>query len=436
MELIKDFLRVPFWVVWRYLFAPVAALRRGVPIAMAWNDPQWGKGGGGKQDGPPDLDELWRDFNRRLNGLFGRQGGNGGNGSEGGGAQSGGGRGFNFPGGAGVLLGVAALVWLASGFYIVDAGERGVVLRFGKYLETTMPGPRWHLPYPLDTVEVVNVEQVRTVEVGYQNNVKAKVLSEALMLTDDENIIDLQFSVQYTLKDPEDYLFSNRHPDNAVKQAAETAMREIVGKSKMDYVLYEGRADVAARATKLMQDLLDRYKTGINISKVNMQQAQPPEQVQAAFDDAVKAGQDRERLKNEGQAYANDVIPRARGVAARLMEEAEGHKSRVVSQAEGDAARFRLIQSEYAKAPQVTRERLYQDAMQQVLTSATKVLIDDKQGGNLLYLPLDKLMQLSGNPQASVDVQPQASSPPVTQVPDPLSRSRDAFRSRDREVRP
>lgn len=432
MELIKDFLRVPFWVVQRYILGPIAAIRRGAPIAMAWNDPQWGNNSGGKRDGPPDLDELWRNVNRRLNGLFGRKGG-----GDGGGGASGGGRDFNLPGGAGLLVGLAFLLWLASGFYIVDAGQRGVVLRFGKYVETTQPGPRWHLPFPVESKEVVNVEQVRTVEVGYKNNVKAKMLDEAQMLTDDENIIDLQFSVQYTLKDPEDYLFSNRSPDDAVKQVAESAMREIVGKSKMDYVLYEGRADIAVRATKLIQDLLDRYKTGINISKVNMQQAQPPEQVQAAFDDAVKAGQDRERLKSEGQAYANDVIPRASGVAARLIEEANGHKARVVSQAEGDASRFTQILTEYSRAPQVTRERLYQDTMQQVMSSTTKVLVDDKQGGNLIYLPLDKLMQMTGSGQPSAETPPAvAPAAPNTAAQDTLFRSRDAFRSRDREERP
>lgn len=402
---------------------------------MAWNDPQWGNQNGGNRGngGPPDLDELWKNFNRRLNGMFGRKGAGGDE------PPARGGRDFNVPGGAGLLVVLAVLVWLATGFYIVDAGERGVVLRFGKYAETTMPGPRWHLPFPVESVEVVNVEQVRTVEVGYHNNVKAKVQSESLMLTDDENIIDLQFSVQYTLKDPEDYLFANRDPDEAVKQAAETAMREIVGKSKMDYVLYEGRADIAVRATKLMQDILDRYKTGISVSKLNMQNAQPPEQVQAAFDDAVKAGQDRERFKNEGQAYANDVIPKARGVSARLMEEASGYKQRVVAQAEGEASRFKQVLVEYGKAPQVTRERLYQDAMQQVLSSTTKVMVDDKQGGNLLYLPLDKLMQMTQGAQPAVqDAQPQA---PVeqtakSQTNDGLFRSRDAFRSRDREERP
>ena len=410
---------------------------------MAWNDPQWGnQGGGGNKNagGPPDLDELWKNVNRRLNEIFGKKSGGGG-GDEpprvGGGFQ----REFKIPGGAGLLIGLAVVVWLASGFYIIDAGERGVVLRFGKFAETTMPGPRWHLPYPVETVEVVNVEQVRTVEVGYKNNVKSKVLNEALMLTDDENIVDLQFSVQYLLKDPEDYLFANRHPDEAVKHAAETAMREIVGKSKMDYVLYEGRADIAARATKLMQDILDRYKTGIQISKLNMQNAQPPEQVQAAFDDAVKAGQDRERFKNEGQSYANDVIPKARGVASRLLEEAQGYKERVVAQSEGEASRFKQVLVEYSKSPQVTRERLYQDTMQQVLSNTTKVMVDDKQGGNLLYLPLDKLMNMtqSGTPGQTVPQQieqtPQRQDSTTPTRNEDLFRSRDAFRARDREVR-
>lgn len=412
------------------------------PIRMAWNDPQWGNQGGNKNSGgPPDLDELWKNFNRRLNSLFGKKSGGGGNEPPriGGGFPSD----FKIPGGAGLLIGVAVVVWLASGFYIVDAGERGVVLRFGKFAETTMPGPRWHLPFPLETAELVNVEQVRTVEVGYTNNVKSKVLSESLMLTDDENIIDLQFSVQYLLKDPEDYLFNNREPDPAVKHAAETAMREVVGKSKMDYVLYEGRAEVAVQATKLMQEILDRYKTGIQISKLNMQNAQPPEQVQAAFDDAVKAGQDRERFKNEGQSYANDVIPKAAGVASRLLEEAQGYKQRVVAQAEGEASRFKQVLVEYTKAPQVTRERLYQDTMQQVLSNTTKVMVDDKQGGNLLYLPLDKLMNMTQSGAAPAQINPQhveqAAQRQDSVAPtrnEDLFRSRDAFRGRDREARP
>ena len=408
---------------------------------MAWNDPQWGNDkqgggkGGGNNSGPPDLDELWRRFNERLNGLLGGKGRPAR--PEGGGFGTGGGRGlpsFHVPGGAGLLVVLAVLVWLASGFYIVDTGQRGVVLRFGKFVETTLPGPRWHLPYPFEAVEVVNVEQVRTVEVGFRNNVKSKVLSEALMLTDDENIIDLQFSVQYTIKSPEDYLFMNRNPDEAVMGAAETAIREVVGKSKMDFVLYEGRAEVADRGTKLMQQILDRYKTGIAISKLNMQNAQPPEQVQAAFDDAVKAGQDRERLKNEGQAYANDVIPKARGVASRLIEEASGYKQRVIANAQGEASRFNQVLVEYSKSPQVTRERLYQDAMQQVMSSTTKVVVDDKQGGNLLYLPLDKLMQAAGAVNAAESPAPVAA--PMAAPADTSTRGRDAFRGRDREERP
>ena len=401
---------------------------------MAWNDPQWGKDdkprGNRGDSGPPDLDELWRNFNQRLNGMFKRRGGGSAGGGSGKAAPN-----FELPG-IGLIIAIIAVLWLSSGFYIVEAGQRGVVLRFGKYVETTMPGPRWHLPYPAEAVEKVNVDQVRTVEVGYRNTVKSKVQSESLMLTDDENIIDLQFSVQYTIKDPEDYLFMNRSPDEAVMQAAETAMREIVGKSKMDFVLYEGRAEIAAKSTKLMQDILDRYKTGINVSKLNMQNAQPPEQVQAAFDDAVKAGQDRERLKNEGQAYANDVIPKARGVAARLIEEAEGYKQKVVANAQGDAARFNQILVEYTKAPQVTRERLYQDAMQQILTSTTKIMMDDKGGNNLLYLPLDKLMQLTTPGATLPEATPPVSAAPASAPQENLFRSRDAFRTRDREARP
>jgi len=393
---------------------------------MALNDPQWGRRG---SQGPPDLDDVWRRFNEKLNALFGR------------GRVPGGGPGSvapkQFGGGLGLLIALVLLIWLASGFYIVDASQRGVVLRFGKYLETTQPGPRWHLPYPIESVEVVNLSQVRTVEVGYRNNVRSKVLKESLMLTDDENIIDIQFAVQYILKSPEEYLFNNRSPDEAVLQAAETAIREIVGKSKMDFVLYEGREQVAAHATKLMQEILDRYRTGILISKVTMQNAQPPEQVQAAFDDAVKAGQDRERQKNEGQAYANDVIPKARGGAARLLQEAEGYRQRVIADAEGDASRFRQILVEYSKAPAVTRDRLYLDMMQQVLSSTNKVLIDQKSGTNLLYLPLDKLLREGGS-AASTQTQelpPRAAAPEPAQQTEGTARSREAFRSREREQR-
>jgi modulator of FtsH protease HflK len=272
---------------------------------------------------------------------------------------------------------------------------------------------------------------VRQVEVGYRNNVKSKVEKESLMLTDDENIVDVQFGVQYILKSPTDYLFNNRSPDDSVLQAAETAIREIVGRSSMDFVLYEGRADVAARAHKLMQQILDRYGTGINISKVTMQDAQPPQQVQAAFNDAVEAGQDRERQKNEGQTYANDVIPKAKGMAARLTQEAEGYKQKVIEQSEGDAARFRQLAVEYVKAPQITRDRLYLEAIEQVMSNTTKVVIDQKGGNNLLYLPLDRLIQMSGG--RTPDAAPsQAPAPAAEQS---TARSREAFRSREREGR-
>lgn len=402
---------------------------------MGLNDPQWGNKNSG---GPPDLEEALRNLNKKIEALFGRLGGGSSKGNSDGGKPANG-----FAGGVGLIVIIVALVWLSSGFYIVDASQRGVVLRFGKYVEATQPGPRWHLPFPIETVEVVSLSQVRTVEVGYRENVKSKMLKESLMLTDDENIIDIQFAVQYFLKDPADYLFNNRAPDENVRQAAETAIREVVGKSKMDFVLYEGREQVAAATTKLIQDILDRYKSGIVVSKVTMQNAQPPEQVQAAFDDAVKAGQDRERQKNEGQAYANDVVPKAKGAAARLMQEADGYKQRVIANAEGDASRFKQILVEYEKAPQVTRERMYIDMMQQIMTSSSKVLVDQKSGnGSLLYLPLDKLIQSTGSaplnemqtaagrPANNAEqVAPQApilNEPTVSAGREPLRRDREA----------
>jgi len=437
---------------------------------MSLNDPQWGNRGsndGDKSngngprrpnDGPPDLEELWRDFNRKLSGMFGNKGGGGGNG---------GGDGPRLPnidfnpkflgGGLGLLVGLAAVVWLASGFYIVDASQRGLVLQFGSYKESTEPGLRWRFPYPFQSHELVNLSGVRTLEIGYRGSERNKVLKEALMLTDDENIVNIQFAVQYILKDPVEYLFNNRSTDEAVMGAAESAVREIVGKSAMNFVLYEGREQIATQAAKLMQDILDRYKSGILVSKVTMQNAQPPEQVQAAFDDAVKAGQDRERQKNEGQAYANDVIPKAKGTAARLLEEANGHKQRVISTAEGDASRFRQVQVEYAKAPEVTRQRMYLETMQQVYANTSKVLVDAKGQGNLLYLPLDKLMQSAAGMTAAqvgpVDAQGTVGTVKPSQqlsseVPPQLERSpqvgggsysgnsrEGSLRSRDREGR-
>ena len=409
---------------------------------MSLNDPRWGNNKGSNQ-GPPDLEDLWRDFNRRLSGLFGRKGG--GNGGDGAPRPP-----MNlkaFGGGIGALVVLILVVWLASGFYIVDASQRGVVLTFGRFSQITEPGLRWRLPYPIQSHEIVRLTDVRVVEIGYRGSDKNKVLKEALMLTDDENIINIQFAVQWFLKDPQEFLFNNRSPEDAVLQAAETAMREVVGKSKMDFALYEGREQVAAQATKIMQDILDRYKTGIVVSKLNLQNVQPPEQVQAAFDDAVKAGQDRDRQVNEGQAYANDVIPKARGTASRLHEEANGYKSRVIANAEGEASRFKQILVEYNKAPEVTRQRMYLDTVQQVFSSASKILIDSKGQGNLLYLPLDKLMQAAGAPAAAAPASeaaaplsrplPNLSSevPPQLEKSDAASRSRDSLRSRERGER-
>ena len=398
---------------------------------MSLNDPNWGRQGGprgpGGNQGPPDLDELWRNFNRKLNSLFG--------------ARRGGGNlppsppsGRMLGGGAGVLVALIVVVWLASGFYVVDAASRGVVLTFGRYTEQSEPGLRWRMPYPIQSHEIVNLAQVRTLEVGYRNNVKTKVLKESLMLTDDENIVDLQFAVQYVVTDAQAWLFNNRRPEEVAMQTAEASMREIIGKNKMDAILYGGQDNIANQAQVLMQQILDNYRTGINLSRVTIQNAQPPEQVQAAFDDAVKAGQDRERQKNEGQAYANDVIPKARGTASRLQAEAEGYRARVVANAEGEASRFRQVLAEYAKAPAITRERIYLETLQSVLSSTSKILIDAKGSGNLLYLPLDKLMQQAGV-AGLTESQASQRTPDAALPADPGPRSRDTLRNRERVER-
>ncbi len=294
-----------------------------------------------------------------------------------------------------LFAGVIALgLWGATGFYIVPEGQSGIVTTFGKYTETTMPGFRWHAPVPIQNVEIVDVSSVRTVEVGALG--RAAREAEALMLTDDENIVDLRFNVQYRIKPGEgamNYIFRSRNPDDSVLHSAESAMREVVGRLRMDNVLFESKQEIAEAVKKIMQDMLDRYQTGIEVMSVAIQNAQPPQPVQAAFNDAVKAGQDRERQINEGQAYANAVIPKARGMAVRLTQEAEGYKARVVEAARGDAERFTQILKQYEKAPQVTRDRMYVDVMQQVLSSSTKIFVDSKGSNNLLYLPFDKLME-------------------------------------------
>ncbi len=426
-------------------FEPVSAAQRMKPLARATQallsrllqSAGWRAGrhqSNGRNDGPPDLDELWRDFNRKLTGMFG---GGKGPGDKPGGNNSGGG-GNNFQPdmksagiGAGLIGGVVLLGWLGSGFFIVQEGQQAVVTTFGKYSKTVEAGFQWRLPYPFQGNEIVSVTQLRQVEVGRNAVVPATGLRDSSMLTQDENIVDIRFTVQFTLKNARDYLYENRLPDEAVVLAAESAVREIVGKSKMDSVLYEQRDAIAIELVKSVQNQLDRLKTGILVNNVNVQNVQPPEQVQAAFDDAFKAGADLERLKNEGQAYANDVIPKAQGTSARLMEEAEGYKARVVAQAEGDAQRFRSVLTEYQKAPGVTRDRLYIDTMQQVYSNVSKVMVDSRSGSNLLYLPLDKLMQQTGS--SVTTTLPMVA--PGTENPAPAAstdvRARDGLRSRD-----
>ncbi|KAF7600878.1 MAG: FtsH protease activity modulator HflK [Candidatus Dactylopiibacterium carminicum] len=425
---------------------------------MSINDPRWGNKDPddrpnddrrNPEQGPPDLDDIWRDFNSRLGGMFGKRGGGngGGNGNNVGGQPPVSSR--QLGGGLALIVVAVLVLWLASGFYIVDASQRGVVMRFGKFQEVTGEGLRWRLPYPFESHEVVDTTRVRNVEVGFRSGDRATNLHESLMLTDDENIVNIQFAVQYNLNSPEAFLFTNKDPDVMVKQVAESAMREVVGKSKMDFVLYEGRETVATDVQVLIQRILDSYKingfenSGILVNRVTLQNAQPPQQVQAAFEDAVKASQDRERLKNEGQAYFNEVVPKAEGTAARLREEAQAYSASLIARADGDASRFKQLFTEYAKAPEVTRNRLYIDAMEQVFASTTKLMVDTCGNGNLLYLPLDKLLQggqaASGQPTAVA----QTPSAPAAPVAAPQQqgraeldlRTRDVLRSRERGER-
>jgi membrane protease subunit HflK len=372
----------------------------------------------GQGSGPPDLDELWRDFNRKLNGLFGRKGGGNGGG------------GFKPPrrpdfqatpraAGFGLIILAALLVlgWLASGFFIVQEGQQAVVTRFGKLAYIEEAGFHWRLPYPIESEEIVNVSQVRSVEIGRGGEIRTTGLPASAMLTEDENIVDIRFAVQYRISNVVDYLYSNRSPDDVVTQAAETAVREVVGNKTLNYVLYEGRAEVAIKVQDLIQSILNRYKTGILVTNITLQSVQPPEQVQSAFNDAIKAGQDRERLKNEAEAYANNVVPGAKGTAARLIQEAEGYKARVVAEAQGDTSRFDLILQQYEKAPQVTRERMYLETMQQILSNVSKVMVETRGSNNLLYLPLDKLLQQSAAPQAVQPTRSGAAGLPLPMLP-------------------
>ena len=359
---------------------------------MPWNQPgsgnnrdPWGQGNG--SSGPPDIDEVLRNIRKKFGGFGGKSGG-------------GGGRNISMPGkiGMGLIVVIGVLVWIASGFYVVEQGEEAVVLRFGKYLDTKTAGLRW-VPNGIETATKINTQRINTVEVGYRENTRTNqrsaVPKEALMLTEDENIIDIKFAVQFDIKGPVDLLFNVSEPvEQVVRSATESAVREIVGRNIMDFAITEGRAQIATETKTLLQQVLDRYQTGINVRTVEMQDAQPPFEVKPAFDDAVKAREDRERLKNEAEAYSNDVIPRSRGQAARVLQEAEAYRASVVAKAEGEASRFNQVYLEYSRAPEVTRDRLYLDTMEKVFSNSTKLMIDQKEGGNsLMYLPLDQLIR-------------------------------------------
>ncbi len=390
--------------------------------------------------GPPDLDELWRDFNAKLGGLFGHK--NGGSQPPG---NSGGPNGPDFKAarfGVGVIGAVAVAIWLSTGFFIVQEGQQAVITQFGRYHSTVGAGFNWRLPYPFQRQELVFVTQIRSVDVGRDSIVKSTGLRESAMLTEDENILEIKFAVQYRLTDARAYLFETKNPTETVVQAAETAVREVVGKMKMDAAMSEERDQIGPRVRTIMQTILDQYKVGVEVVGINLQQGgvRPPEQVQAAFDDVLKAGQERERAKNEAEAYANDVVPRAVGAASRLKQEADGYKARIVAQAEGDAQRFKSLVSEYQKAPQVMRDRMYIDAMQQIYSNTTKVLVDTKQGSNLLYLPLDKIIQQTNPsngtapaplPDAAQNAANTPANPGATAAD---GRARDG-RSRDRDSR-
>lgn len=404
---------------------------------MAWNEPggskdkdPWG-GGQGDGQGPPDLDEVVRKMQEKFRGIFGGKGG----------AGKGGGPGRGASLGIGTLILVVVGLWALSGLYIVDEGKRGVVLRFGDYKETAQAGLHWHIPYPIETVEIVDVEQIRTAEIGFRSGVGGQTIQavprEALMLTQDENIIDIKLAVQYRVQNASDYLFNVRNPDETLHQASESALREVIGKSKMDFALTEGRAEIVARTNTVTQNILDDYESGLQITSVNMQDAQPPEQVQDAFNDAVKAREDEVRLRNEAEAYANDILPRARGQAARIVEEANAYRDQVIARAEGDASRFEQILAEYQQAPGVTRERLYLDGVESILTNASKVMVDVEGGNNLLYLPLDRLIpdeirrrsdQTGSGLQQGDDQSRRSGSTIADQA---LDRARSSLRSRE-----
>lgn len=398
---------------------------------MAWNEPggsnrdPWG--GNGRDQGPPDLDDIIRKLSDKFGGLFGNKRG------------SGGGRGPGRSSSAGIwiIVGIVFVLWLASGFYIVDEGKRAVVLRFGRYVDTTMPGPHLRLPFPFESHEIVDVEQRRAEEIGYRAGgggqpAARSIPKEALMLTQDENIVDVRLNVQYQIQDPAAYLFNVVDPQETLRQVIESAARETIGKSTMDFVLTEGRSDIVADIKALGQEILNRYGTGLMLTNVNLQDAQPPEEVQAAFADAIKAREDEQRLVNEAEAYRNEVVPKARGQAARRLEESRAYRDQIVAKAEGEASRFEQLLQEYQKAPEVTRQRLYLETMESVLARINKVVLDDQGSNSLFYLPLDTLLKdrSSDTGASAIDSLPRMDQIPLPEATDSTRQLRDTDRNR------
>lgn len=378
---------------------------------MSWNEPggdnkdPWS--GRGDQKGPPDLDQAIRSLQEKLGRIFGG-GGSGGERPGGGSVKS-----------LGYIIAAVLFLWALSGFYIVDEGNHGVETRFGKYIGTTQSGLNWHLPTPIERVDIVNVKQNRTIDVGFQSFGEAASRSEpkeALMLTRDENYVDVRLVVQYQVKDAKEFLFNVVDPAKTLKQVTESAERGVIGSSNMDFVLTEGRAEVVTQIKKEIQTIMDSYDSGIQVTTVNLRDAQPPEQVQNAFEDVIKAREDEQRLINEAEAYANDVVPKARGAAARKLQEAEGYKEQVIAQAEGETNRFSKLLAEYSKAPEVTRKRLYIESMESVLAGANTVMVDVKGSNNLLYLPLDKMVQRLPSVEPPAPSSQAAAAQPETEV--------------------
>jgi modulator of FtsH protease HflK len=367
---------------------------------MSWNEPGDDKdkkdpwSGRGDQKGPPDLDEAIRTLQEKLSNIFGgtkKADGNGGGGSPGG---------ISFGDvmkNIGFIAAGIAVFWLISGFYIIDEGVQGVETQFGQYTRVTNSGLNWHIPAPIEQVIKVNVKEQRYKEVGYRSGGSGQppvsVPKEALMLTKDENYVDVKLAVQYQVKDAAAFLFNLSDPEGTLIQTTESALRGVIGGSNMDFVLTEGRSEIVAQVKKEIQEIMDSYNAGILVTSVNLQDAQPPEQVQNAFADAIKAREDQQRFINEAEAYSNDVVPKARGAAARKIQEAQGYKEQVIAQAEGETSRFTKLLTEYKKAPEVTRQRLYIESMETVMAETSPVMIDVKGGNNMMYLPLDKIIQ-------------------------------------------